>query len=69
MTIILPFQPPTIYGLPSAVDVQEDTITETTLYTVIVTDPTNDVVTCTVTSTVPATSIFFLKSSINFNGK
>ena len=69
MTIILPFQPPTISGLPSAVDVQEDTITETTLYTVIVTDPTNDVVTCTVTSIVPATSIFFLKSSINFNGK
>jgi hypothetical protein len=63
------FQPPSIIGLPLAIDITEDTTVETTVHTIVTTDPTNDLVTCVITSSVPAsTTILFLKPSTNPNG-
>ena len=38
------FQPPTIVNLPMSYEVLETTVAETLLYTVSVTDPTNDTI-------------------------
>ncbi|XP_076080884.1 cadherin EGF LAG seven-pass G-type receptor 2-like [Mytilus galloprovincialis] len=52
-------EPPTIINLPMSCEIPENIETESLLYTVSVTDPTNDSVTCTL---VAASSIYFLQS-------
>ncbi|XP_071149615.1 cadherin EGF LAG seven-pass G-type receptor 2-like [Mytilus edulis] len=59
--------PPIINGLPLAIDVQEDSVVETTLYTMSVTDPENTAVTCSIPTITPPTTILFHKPSSNFN--
>ena len=43
-------------------EIPEDTSTETRLYTISVTDPTNDTVTCSITT---PTAIFFMQIGTN----
>lgn len=57
LTLLL--KPPTIINLPMSCEIPENIETESLLYTVSVTDPTNDSVTCTL---VAASSIYFLQS-------
>ncbi|CAG2252805.1 unnamed protein product [Mytilus edulis] len=52
-------EPPTIINLPMSCEIPENIETESLLYTVSVTDPTNDSVTCTLEA---ASSIYFLQS-------
>ncbi|CAG2228522.1 unnamed protein product [Mytilus edulis] len=52
-------EPPTIVNLPMSSEIQESITADSLLYTVSVTDPTNDSVTCTFTT---VTSTFFLQS-------
>ncbi|CAG2207431.1 FAT4 [Mytilus edulis] len=53
-------EPPTIVNLPMSSDIPESITSESLLYTISVTDPTNDTVTCVIT---PATSIFYLQTT------
>ena len=59
-------QPPTIINLPMSCEIPEDTLTETLLYTVSVTDPTNDTVTCSITT---VTSVFYIQIGSTQFGK
>ncbi|XP_063416621.1 protocadherin Fat 4-like [Mytilus trossulus] len=52
-------EPPSIVNLPMSCEIPESITAESLLYTVSVTDPTNDTVTCTLTT---ATNTFFLQS-------
>ncbi|VDI29019.1 Hypothetical predicted protein [Mytilus galloprovincialis] len=52
-------EPPSIVNLPMSCEIQESITAESLLYTVSVTDPTNDTVTCSLTT---ATTTFFLQS-------
>ncbi|CAC5396996.1 FAT4 [Mytilus coruscus] len=53
-------EPPTIVNLPMSSDIPESITTESLLYTISVTDPTNDTVTCVITT---ATSVFYLQTT------
>ena len=59
-------QPPTIINLPMSCEIPEDTLTATLLYTVSVTDPTNDTVTCSITT---VTSVFYIQIGSTQFGK
>ncbi|CAC5398928.1 unnamed protein product [Mytilus coruscus] len=52
-------EPPSIANLPMSCEIPESITAESFLYTVSVTDPTNDTVTCTLTT---VTNTFFLQS-------
>ncbi|KAJ8317681.1 hypothetical protein KUTeg_005585 [Tegillarca granosa] len=56
---IVPNEPPTINNLPASCNISEDHIIELLLFRLNVTDPTNDYITCSVTS--PASVPFFIK--------
>ncbi|VDI50206.1 Hypothetical predicted protein, partial [Mytilus galloprovincialis] len=53
-------EPPTIVNLPMSADIPESITSESLVYTISVTDPTNDTVTCVITQ---ATSIFYLQTT------
>ena len=65
-TLYLTLQPPTIVNLPMSCEISEDTVTETLLYTVSVTDPTNDTVTCSITT---VTTMFYLQTGSSMYGE
>lgn len=53
LTINIINKPPVIANLPAAVDLSETVTLETLLYTLLVSDPSGDIVTCTSSSTSP----------------
>ncbi|OWF41741.1 Cadherin EGF LAG seven-pass G-type receptor 2 [Mizuhopecten yessoensis] len=59
--IIFPTQPPIISNLPAAVDLSETVTVETLLYTLSVSDPSNDLVMCTVNSSSPTDAPFLIQ--------
>ncbi|XP_076076457.1 protocadherin Fat 1-like [Mytilus galloprovincialis] len=59
---IIQNEPPTIVNLPMSSEILESITAESLLYTVSVTDPTNDTVTCTLTT---ATTMFYLQIGSN----
>ncbi|CAC5398925.1 unnamed protein product [Mytilus coruscus] len=59
---IIQNEPPTIVNLPMSCEILESITTESLLYTVSVTDPTNDTVTCTLTT---VTTMFYLQIGSN----
>lgn len=59
--------PPTIHNLPATTNLHEDHILEQLLYTLNVTDPESQTISCSVTA--PASSPFFIKPISGTSGK
>ncbi|CAC5396999.1 unnamed protein product [Mytilus coruscus] len=58
------YKPPTIVNLPMSSEIPESLTAESLLYTVSVTDPTNDTVTCALT--IPSTIYYLQPGSVQF---
>ncbi|XP_060063796.1 cadherin-23-like [Ylistrum balloti] len=61
LTVNIINQPPVFSNLPSAVDLSETVTLETLLYTLSVSDPSHDPVTCAMTSSSPADAPFLVQ--------
>ncbi|XP_033727761.1 protocadherin-like wing polarity protein stan [Pecten maximus] len=61
LTVNIINQPPVISNLPAAVDLSETVTVETLLYTLSASDPSGDLMTCTMASSAPAEAPFIVQ--------